>query len=254
LEQSNRSTIRRIDMTTITTRSGSSTITTGGEAAVSRPARPKRSRAVAVRRWLIVASPVLAGVFAVVGAAADPGAGISGRDMWQLYATHPGPLQLKSMGFHWSYALWIAPALLLAAYVKGKGAWIANVAAVLGFAGMTTLPGLLFVDWYDSAIGQLYGVDGTARVNELMGHTMWGPAAFTLPGMVGFMLALPLAALALWRAGLVRWWAPLSVLAGYGAFMLSNVMWWGCAITTVCFAVFAVALERATRPTSELRA
>ena len=78
---------------------------------------------------------------------------------------------------------------------------------------------------------------------------MWGVTAFTVPGMAGFMLALPRAAFALWRAGRARWWAPVSVLAGFAAFMLSNVMWWGCAITVVCFTVFAVAVERATRPT-----
>ena len=110
---------------------------------------------------------------------------------------------------------------------------------------MTTIanPGPL----HDSAIGQIYGVDGTARANDLMTQTMWGRIAFTVPGMIGFMVALPLAALALWRAGRVRWWAPLAVLAGYAAFMLSNVMWWGCAITTICFTVFAVAVERGTR-------
>ena len=93
-------------------------------------------------------------------------------------------------------------------------------------------------------------MDTTKAVYEHMSETMWGVAAFTAPGMLGFALALPLAAFALWRAGRVRWWAPVSVLAGFAAFMLSNVMWWGCAITAVCFTVFAVALERATRPTS----
>jgi hypothetical protein len=53
--------------------------------------------------------------------------------------------------------------------------------------------------------------------------------------------------IALWRAGVVRWWAFVAVLGGYAAFMFSNVMWWGCAITTVCFTVFAVALARGTR-------
>lgn len=208
---------------------------------------PRRPRAVAVRRWALVACPVLAGLFAVLGAYADPGAGISGRAMTEIYTAHPGPLQFKSLGFHWAYAFWIAPALLLAGYVKGKGAWLANVAAVLGFAGMTTLPGMLLTDWYDSAIGQLYGVDATIAVGDHMRETMWGVGALMAPGMVGFALALPLASLALWRAGRVRWWAPLAVLAGYAAFMLSGVMWWGCVVTTICFTVFAVALERATR-------
>jgi hypothetical protein len=219
-------------------------------AAASHVDVPARApRAVAVRRWFLVASPVLAGLFAVVGAWADPGAGISGREMWEIYAAEPDPLQWKSLGFHWSYSFWVTPALLLAAYVRGKGAWIANVAALLGFVGMTTLPGLLIVDFYDSAIGQLYGVDATAAVSEHMSTTMWGAAALAMPGMIGFMLALPLAALALWRAGLARWWAPLSVVAGYAAFLFSDVMWWGCAITAVLFTVFAVAVERATRPT-----
>ncbi len=72
---------------------------------------------------------------------------------------------------------------------------------------MTTLPGLLFIDWYDSAIGQLYGVDGVVAVNDRIGEVMWGVPYFVRPGLIGFVLALPLTALTLWRAGLVRWWA-----------------------------------------------
>ena len=115
---------------------------------------------------------------------------------------------------------------------------------------MTTLPGLLFVDYYDSAIGQLYGVDATVAVGEHMEATMWGVQALVAPGIIGFLLALPIAALAVWRAGLVRWWAPVAVLGGYAAFMFSNVTWWGCVITTVCFSVFAVAIARGTSPRS----
>jgi hypothetical protein len=85
-----------------------------------------------------------------------------------------------------------------------------------------------------------------------MSDTMWGIPAFTTPGMIGFMLALPLITIALWRAGVVRWWAFVAVLGGYAAFMFSNVMWWGCAITAVCFTVFAVALARGTRTSTAL--
>ena len=119
---------------------------------------------------------------------------------------------------------------------------------MLGFVGMATLPGLLFIDYVDSAIGQVYGVEGTVAVNDLMESSMWSIGAMLAPGMAGFLLALPLAVGALWRARLVRWWAPLPVVAGYLSFGLSNVQWWGRAITTVCFTVLAVALERATRP------
>jgi hypothetical protein len=222
------------------------TITTTPAATVAAPGRDP-SGAVSIRRWLLVASPVLGGLFAVVGAAADPAVGLDGKELFQLYADNPEPLQFKSLGFHWAYAFWIAPALLVAGYVRGRGAWLANIAAVIGFAGMTTLPGLLFSDWYDSAIGQEYGADGVIAVQAHM-EQMWGVPVFTLPGILGLMLALPLAAAALWRAGLVRWWAAAAAVGAIVAFTMSGVTWWGCVITTVCLAVFAVALERATRP------
>lgn len=203
--------------------------------------------AVRVRRWFLVASPLLAGLFAVIGAAADPAAGISGRAMWELYASNPDPLQLKSFGFHWSYAFWIAPALLLAAYVRQRGAWLATIAAAVAFVGLTTLPGLLIVDFYDSAIGQVAGVGVTADVNAHMESTMWGPKAIALPGILGFALGLPLAALGLWRAGLVRWWAPLAVVGAFGVLIASGVTVWGATFAAGLLALFAVAVERATR-------
>lgn len=224
------------------------TTTSTGTATAPASAAVRSPRALAARRGFLVASPVLAGLFCMVGAYADPAVGLTGQPLFELYTQHPDALQYKSLGFHWGYAFWITPAILIAAYVRGRGAWLANIAAFLGFAGATTLPGLLFSDWYDSAIGQAYGPDAPARVQGVM-DGMWGLPVFAVPGLLGLVLALPLAALALWRAGLVRWWAPASVVAGFLAFTVSNITWWGCAITTVFFTVFAVALARATRPT-----
>ena len=205
------------------------------------------SSAISARRWFLVASPVLAGLFAVVGAAADPAVGLEGKELWRLYAENPEPLQFKSLALHWSYAFWIAPALLIAPYVRGRGAWWANVTAFVGFVGMTTLPGLLFTDWYDSAVGQLYGPEGNEAVNDVL-MEMWGVPVFTTPGVVGLMLSLPLTAITLWRAGLARWWALAAVVIGMLAFILSGITWWGCVGTTIGFAGFSVALFRATSP------
>ena len=205
-----------------------------------------RTRALSARRGFLVAAPVLAGALAVVGAYADPAAGISGTEMQALYTANPGPLQFKSLGFHWAYAFWMLPALLIAPYVRGKGAWLANVTAFVGFVGISTLPGLLMADWFDSAIGQAVGPDGYAAVVERM-DAMWGVPVMILPGTICLALVLPLTAITLIRAGLVRWWALAAVVAGFAAFLGSSVMWWGCAIMTVCFAVFAYALARTTR-------
>lgn len=212
-----------------------------------RPERPSAHKALAVRRWFLVISPVLAGLFAVVGAYADPAVGLDGAELWRLYAANPEALQFKSLGFHWSYAFWFVPALLIASYVRGRGAWLANLTAAVGFVGMTTLPGLLFVDWYDSAIGQAYGVEGNIAVNDQM-LDMWGIPVFTVPGVAGLMLALPLTALTMWRAGLARWWVVVPIIAGFAAFVGSGITWWGCALMTVCFGAFAVILASATRP------
>jgi len=211
----------------------------------------KPPQAVRLRRGLLIASPLLAGLLAIAGSIADPAAGISGREMYEIYAANPEAVQVKALALHWSYAFWIAPALLIVGLVRGRGAWLANVAGALGFVGMTTMPGLLFVDFYDSAIGQLHGAEAAVAVSEHMEATMWGVPAFAAPGAAGFLLALPLAALALWRAGLVRWWAPVAALGAIAAFsLLSSVVLWGGWITPACLAVFAVALARATRPAS----
>jgi hypothetical protein len=57
----------------------------------------------------------------------------------------------------------MVPALLILPYVRGRGAWLANVAALVGFAGLVTLPGLVFVDFYDSAIAQEFGSPARSR-------------------------------------------------------------------------------------------
>lgn len=208
--------------------------------------RPATGSALSARRWFLILAPVLAGLSAVVGATADPAVGLQGRALYELYAANPGPLQFKSLGFHWAYAFWMVPALLVAPYVRGRGAALANVTAFVGFAGMTTLPGLLIIDYYDSAIGQAYGVEGALAVEEVM-TGMWGLPVMALPGMLGLLLSLPLTAITLWRAGLARWWALGAVLAGFAAFHFSGITWWGCAVMTVCYAVFSVALANATR-------
>jgi hypothetical protein len=208
------------------------------------PAQPLGLR---IRRYALVALPVLAGICLTVGAVADPAAGIDGDKMSKLYAEHPDALQIKSLAFHWAYAFWIGTALLVAGLVRGRGVWLANLGGALGFAGMTTLPGLLFVDWVDSATGQLWGVEGVNAMHDRVAEIAWGMPIFQLPGFAGLALALPVAALALWRAGVVRWWAPVAVVAAFAAFMISYATWPGCVISTACFAAFSVALARGTR-------
>lgn len=205
-----------------------------------------RTTAQALRRGFLIAAPVLAGAFAIVGVANDPAIGESGRPLWEKYAANADSLQWKSFGLHWSYAFWTMTAFMLAGRVRDRGVWLANVAGLLAFVGATTLPGLLIADFYDSAIGQVAGAATTERVNDAM-QAMWGMAAIALPGVIGALLALPIAALAAWRAGIIPVWAFAVASAAVAVFILSGVTVWGATLMAVLFAVFAYALARSDR-------
>jgi hypothetical protein len=203
--------------------------------------------AAAVRRWALVLAPVLAGLFVTLGTAFDPAAGLTGDEMFDLYGAHPGQLGLKSLGLHYGYAFLAVPALFVPRLVRDRGAWLATLGAGLAFVGISTLPGLLFVDFYDSAITRLHGADAAAAVADEMRH-MWGVTAMALPGMVGSFVGPLVAGLALWRSRRDLWIAPAGFAVGFAAFTVSNATWWGGAVMTVALAGFSVALHRASRP------
>ena len=68
---------------------------------------------------------------------------------------------------------------------------------------MVTLPGMLITDWYASAIGHEFGLEGTQAVEQYMESTMWGVPGFGIAAMAGFVIGVPLSVVALLRAGLV---------------------------------------------------
>ncbi len=205
------------------------------------------SSALAVRRWALVLTPVLAGLLAIGGAIADPGVDLDGAAMYERYADNPDPLQWKAVLYHFSYAVWGLAALMLAGAIRGRGVWMATGAGFLAFLGISSMPGFLVVDFYDSAIGQVLGVEATVQVNDRMAG-MWGLAVMGGTGTVGFLLCLPVAALAAWRAGLIAWWAALAPIAGIGLGLMAlgaGVPGW--AVTALGFAVLSVGLARGTR-------
>lgn len=210
-------------------------------------AHPVGRSAVASRRWTLVVLPTLAGLLAIGGAVADPAVDLDGEAMYRIYASEPGPLQWKALLYHFAYATWGLAALMLVSAVRRRGGWLANVAGLLAFLGISTLPGFLIVDFYDSAIGQEFGVDGTMAVERAMAP-MWGLEVMALTGTVGFLLCLPVAVLAAWRAGVLRWWGALAPIAGLaiGLFLIgANVLGW--AVMTAGYAVLSVGLARGTR-------
>ncbi len=206
-----------------------------------------RSAALEFRRWVLIAAPVVAGLLAIGGAVADPAMDLDGAAMYEVYADQPDAVQWKSLLYHFSYAVLGLAALMLAGAVRQRGSWLANVAGLLGLLGISSIPGFLIVDFYDSAIGQEFGVEGTLAVERTM-EPMWGLQVMAGTGMLGFLLCLPVAVLAAWRGGLLRWWGALAPIAGLGIGVMvvgANVAGWG--LMTLGFAVLSLALGRVDR-------
>jgi hypothetical protein len=102
-------------------------------------------------------------------------------------------------------------------------------------------------DFYDSSIGQLFGVDGALQIEQRM-EGMWALQVLALTGALGLILALPVATLAAWRAGFLPWWAALATTAAVvgGFFVLGPTVAAG-VVLTAGFLVLAISLASMDR-------
>ena len=130
------------------------------------------SSALTVRRYAVVVAPLIAAMLIVAGFFLDPAIGESGRELAEEYAAHPGREQVSALAFHFGFALLAIPAVALIVAVRGRGAWLANLAGFLGVLGLTTLPGFLLTDFYDIAIYGELGGDAWDAVDERIGVTL----------------------------------------------------------------------------------
>jgi hypothetical protein len=166
--------------------------------------------ALSFRRLAVVAAPLIAGALMVAGVFLDPDIGAEGRELAQAYAENPGRTQLGALAFHFAFVMWAPVVFALVARVRERGAWLANVAAVLAVLGATTLPGFLIVDFYDIAIAGELGLDAWQRVTDRL-EGLPGANVLFVTGFLGHLLCLPVALLAAWRARLMPLWAAVAV-------------------------------------------
>ena len=191
------------------------------------------SSALAFRRFFVVWATAISGVLIVAAFFLDPDIGASGRELAREYAESPGRIQLSALSLRFAFALLIVPAFALIWAVRGRGVWIANAAGVCAVLGMTTLPGFLLTDFYDVAIYGELGGDAWQAVNDRI-EELPGATFLFITGFFGFVLTLPLAFLAAWRARLLPWWPALAIAVvqvlvqaipgGFGLLLLSGVL------------------------------
>jgi hypothetical protein len=76
-------------------------------------------------------------VLLVAGVFLDPDIEASGRELAQAYAESPGREQVSALAFHFAFVMWAPVVFALVGLVRGRGAWLANLAAVLAVLGAT---------------------------------------------------------------------------------------------------------------------
>jgi hypothetical protein len=166
--------------------------------------------ALAFRRIALIVAPLIAAVLIVAGVFLDPDIDESGRDLAREYADNPGVTQLSAVSFHFAFVVWAPLVFALVGLVRGRGAWLANVAGLLAVLGATTLPGFLIVDFYDIAIAGELGLEAYDQVEDRI-EELPGATVIFVTGFLGHLLCLPVALFAAWRAGLLPLWTPIAV-------------------------------------------
>jgi hypothetical protein len=183
-------------------------------------------------------------VLIVAGVFLDPDIDASGRELAQEYADNPGVTQLSALSFHFAFVAWAPLVFALVGLVRGRGAWLANVAALLAVLGATTLPGFLLVDFYDIAIVDEAGIEAwqavTDRIEDLPGATV-----LFVTGFLGHVLCLPVALFAAWRGGVVPLWTPVAVTVAMIAAQAVQPFGSGLLLLAVGMVALSYALWRA---------
>jgi hypothetical protein len=82
----------------------------------------------------------------------DPAPDAEGRELVQAYAANDRAQGLHTNLIHYGFAPFAPVAYAMVGLVRRRGAWIANLAGLLAVLGLSTLPGLVFIDYFSVAV------------------------------------------------------------------------------------------------------
>jgi hypothetical protein len=166
------------------------------------------------RRWAVIFAAGLSGVIVLISMLVDPAPDAEGRELIQAYAANDRAQGVHTNLIHYGFALFAPVAYAMVGLVRRRGAWIANLAGVLAVLGLSTLPGLVLVDYFSVAVEHVAGLEAAVNAEGAV-EKLPGFAAVTAPAFISAILAVPVATLALWRARLVTWWLPPVAAAAF---------------------------------------
>jgi hypothetical protein len=177
------------------------------------------SSALRFRRWAIIVAAFLSGLLVFISMFVDPAPDANGADLIQAYAAHPLRQGVHTTLIHYGFALFAPVAFALVGLVRGRGAWLANGAGLLAVVGLTTLPGLVLIDYHDVATANVAGVGVATAVSDAVAQ-LPGFLPLLLPAVLCSLVALPLAAIAAGRGRLIPWWVPAALVVSFGTMRL----------------------------------
>ena len=199
--------------------------------AASQAAAPvEQATTSGIRRVVQVALPAAVGGLLAAAVLTDPGAANEGREMVRTYAAELDQLQWHVLFLHLGYGAWGLVPFALSPLVRGRGRRLMNLAMVLGFLVMVSMPGLMMSDMFTAAVANEHGLDAAMKLYDEMPADQWAIKSYLLPGLISMLLVLPVTFAGLARARRTRWWAVVPALlvlptfAAFGAFGVGVVV------------------------------
>ena len=180
------------------------------------PPTPSRTRsppmyppALQARRWAVILAALLSGTLVFISMLVDPVPDASGEALIRGYAAQPVLQGVHTNLIHYGYALFAPVAFALVGLVRGRGAWLANLAGLLAVLGLTTLPGLVVIDYHDVATANVAGVAVAAPPRRRRAAS--GVPARGRPGAARLGALAPAGGARRRRARLLPAWVPLAL-------------------------------------------
>jgi hypothetical protein len=207
---------------------------------VSKAAVPSALR---FRRAAVISAAALSGILVLVSMILDPAPEAEGRELIKGYSESLTRSGLHTNLIHYGFAL-VAPVVYaMVALVRGRGAWLANVAGLLAVTGLSTLPGLVLLDFTNVAASLASGLDEAVAVQEQLDELPYF-LAIVIPAFLTAVLALPVAVLAMWRAGLVPGYLPIVAVLSALAPNVAPTWWLGFGVNALWMLALAYFLAR----------
>lgn len=199
--------------------------------------------ALRARRGFVIAAAALSGILVFVSMIVDPVPSADGRELIAGYAGNLTRSGLHTNLIHYGFAL-VAPVVYaMVGLVRARGGWLANVAGVFAVLGLSTLPGLVLLDFPAVATALSTDLDAAVAMEDQLGQMPYF-ILIALPAFVSAVIALPVAVAALWRAGLVPgYMVAIAVLAALAP-NVAPTWWLGFGINAVWMVAVAVILAR----------